>query len=184
MKTYPPGYPCWAPGASSYLEEVISGEEVAVEWGGGASSIWLAPKVAYLHTIEHSADWAERIVAGLTGIANFMLHSHPYLSEDYVDCVDQFSYGGLPTLWLIDGYRRIDCLAKVMEKSTDGDLVVMDDALDYAEHLLSRHQRHIKRFAMKHPYAGTPIDVKRHKKQRNTVRTHHALTKETWVWRV
>ena len=183
MMDYPEGLPCWAPGAADYLARILTGEEIAIEWGGGASSLWLAPKVAYLHTIEHSADWAERIMAGLTGIDNFELHSHPYLSEDYVDCVDEIDYAGLPTLWLIDGYRRIDCLERVKSKATLGDIVVMDDALDYAAHLLEHHKIEA-RFSRPHPHAGLPCNSAKNTRDRNTVRTHAPKTKETWIWQV
>jgi hypothetical protein len=183
MMTYPPGLPCWAPGAVECLASDPPDEGVAVEWGGGASSVWLAPQVTWLHVIEHDPMWIDKIKFGLADEDNFTVHEYSYLDPAYVDCVDEFDYAGLPTLWLIDGYRRIDCLAKVMEKRTEGDIVVMDDALDYAEHLLKHWRGKIERFAMPHPYAGTPIDQARHKKQRNTVRTHHAMTKETWIWR-
>lgn len=182
MKDYPEGLPCWAPGAADYLARILTGEEIAVEWGGGASSIWLAPKVKWLHTIEHSADWAERIIAGIAGIEHFTLHSHPYLDDAYVECVDEFDYAGLPTLWLIDGYRRIDCLEKAKSKATPGDILVCDDARDYAAHVRAGQLVHT--FAMPHPHAGLPCTSAKNTRDRNTVRTHAPKTKETWIWRV
>ena len=183
MKTYPPGLPCWAPGAADHLASILTGTECAIEWGGGASSIWLAPKVRELNTVEHDPVWANKIREGCAEHKHVHVHSIP-VGDEYVEFMS-----GEPEprkiVWLIDGYRRIDCLAYVEDWADAGDIVVCDDALDYAEHLLVPDLvDDIKRFAMPHPYAGTPIDQARHKKDRNTVRTHHAMTKETWIWQV
>lgn len=170
--------PHWAPGAATYLDSLLTGEEVAIEWGGGGSSAWLVSRVKHLHTIESSPDWIDRIVAWSNDAENLTIHRHSRYSPDYVHCVDEINSGVEVSLWLIDGYNRIGCLAKMLEKMQTGDIVVLDDALDYAEHLLGP-TRNISCYKMPHPYAGTPIKTPPY---RNTVRTHHALTKETWVW--
>jgi len=170
--------PHWAPGAADYLAGLLTGGEVAVEWGGGGSSPWLVSRVKHLHTIESNPRWAEKISIWVGDAENFTLHEHPQKSSEYVECL----FGTIatePYVWLIDGYNRIDCLAYVLENSREGDIIVLDDAMDYAQHLLPDPKIH--RFKQPHPYAGTLI---RTPPYRNTVLTHHAATKETWLWSV
>jgi predicted O-methyltransferase YrrM len=172
------GKPCWAPGAAEYLESLLTGEEVAFEWGGGASTVWLAERVRSITTMETDEKWArwirDRCAANVARVLDFQ-DDHYLDHQDFIlEHID---------LWVIDGYRRIDCLEKVEELVQPGDIVVMDDALDYAEHMEAKWTR-VKRFAQPHPHAGIPINHAKYGALRNTVRKVHADTKETWVWRV
>lgn len=183
MNDYPEGMPCWAPGAAPYLARKLTGEEVAFEWGGGASSIWLAPKIRYLYVMETSLEWAERIIEGTEG-KHCGVWVREFESGDYLLKAQHVASGSEPpTMWLIDGFRRIDCLALVRELVSPGDLVVLDDALDYAEDVLTGHWT-IERFAMEHPHAGKLCKSAYNDRLRNTVRTHAPETKETWVIQV
>ena len=176
MNRYPEGLPCWAPGAADYLASLLAGTEIVFEWGSGASTVWLSDKVERLYTMEHDKKWLAKVME-IRGPV--VLPFHQAISDpEYVTTALRVMH---PDVWLIDGYRRIDCLALVMEHKRKGDIIVCDDALDYAEHLLTDD---IKRFAMPHPYAGTKINQAQHKGHGNTNRTHHAATKETWIWRV
>ena len=187
MKDYPEGMPCWAPGAAEYLESLLTGDEVAFEWGGGASSVWLAPKVKEITVMEHDHEWESFIYANRDEETwEGIVIVRPWDLEEYVEAARPDPvrpWLPRPNLWLIDGYRRIDCLALVEEEVGRGHLVVLDDALDYAEHLLTGRWK-IRRFAMPHPHAGIPINHKKYGRHRNTVRKVHADTKETWVCRV
>jgi hypothetical protein len=182
MMKYPEGMPCWAPGAADYLASILTGDEIAWEWGGGQSTAWLVDKVHHLCTMEHDPKWAWKI-EDMVGEerTDFCLYLVPFESGEYIDLVEIAK--PTPNLWLIDGYKRIDCLELVLRKRNYGDIVVLDDALDYAEHLLVV-ENDIHRFAMPHPHAGLPITSPKHKIWRNTVRTHAPATKETFVWRV
>jgi hypothetical protein len=106
-------------------------------------------------------------------------------SGDYLLKAEHVAAGSKPpNLWLIDGYRRIDCLNLICKKVDYGDIVVLDDALDYGEFLLQQRSWTIKRFAQPHPHKGIPINHKKYGHFRNTVRKIHADTKETWVCQV
>lgn len=184
MIDHPEGMPCWAPGAAERLAELLTGKEMAWEWGGGASTIWLADKVRRLDVIEHDPRWVKWIKDRLDSTVSRRVHAidvHEIHWEkpNYTKVV-RFDK---PMLWLIDGYRRIDCMAVVEKNARGGDIVVLDDALDYAEHLLDGDWE-IMRFEMPHPHAGIPINHKKYGAYRNTVRKVHADTKETWVIRV
>lgn len=180
MNDYPEGMPCWAPGAAEHLAELLTGKEIGWEWGGGASSVWLAPQIAHLHVVEHTNEWCNFVIQR-TKTHHCTVHLHSFDSPHYLDVVELVD--PRPTLWLIDGYHRIDCLALVERKAKTGDLVVADDALDYAEHLLEYRSLEIERFAMPHPHAGIPCVSAKNSYHRNTRRTHAPETKETWIWR-
>jgi hypothetical protein len=177
---YPADKPCWAPGAAEYLESLLTGEERAREWGGGASTIWLADKVKFISVIEDDPKWIKVIEAETDHRVVQVLHRSRN-APDYTHCGPNFN------LWLIDGYRRIDCLKVVDNLKKSGDIVVADDALDYCEHVLSDGDftwGTLKRFAQPHPHAGIPINPAKYSHLRNTVRKVHADTTDTWVWRV
>lgn len=179
MNSYPEGLPCWAPGAADYLASILTGDEIGWEWGGGASSLWLEPKVKMLHVMESDSKWAD-FVTQSTPFDKCRIHVRDFHNPDYLDDVELVN--PKPNLWLIDGYRRIDCLKIVERLAHSGDIVVCDDALDYAEYLLSFQSLDIHRFAMPHPQAGEKITNPKHKVWCNTVRTHAPQTKETWIW--
>jgi hypothetical protein len=184
MIDYPEGLPCWAPGAANYLESILTGEEFAWEWGGGASSVWLAPKVREIMVMEHDPKWELYIYENRDDDQWMgIVIVRPWQSPEYVDAAKpdpDRPWDPRTNLWLIDGFRRIDCLALVEKQVRPGDIVVLDDALDYAEHLLDGPWK-IKRFAQPHPHAGIPINHKKYGHRLNTVRKVHADTKETWV---
>lgn len=178
MIDYPEGMPCWAPGAADHLAELLTGKEMAWEWGGGASTVWLSPKVQHIDVVETDPAWGKRIKDRTTA-EKVTVRLHGMNDPAYL----QPNLYMAPMLWLIDGYRRIDCLAVVEKRAQEGDIVVLDDALDYAEHLLDKVEFGlIQRFAQPHPHAGIPINHTKYGHLRNTVRKVHADTKETWVW--
>lgn len=182
MNSYPEGMPCWAPGAADYLASILTGDEIAWEWGGGASSVWLAPQVTELVVMESDQKWERYIYEHRDESTwNGLVIVRPWDGPEYVQAALERPVGPMPDLWLIDGYKRIDCLELVERQVKEGDIVVLDDALDYCEHLLIV-ENDIKRFAMPHRLAGKPMT--KSTPYRNTVRTHHAATKETWIWQV
>lgn len=180
MDNYPIDMPCWAPGAADYLASILKGTEDGWEWGGGASSIWLAWQVDSLTVMETDAKWAHKILIG-AGEAVCQVWTKDFNDPEYLALA--LTAKPRPNLWLIDGYRRIDCLRLVESNAKTGDLVVCDDALDYAEHILSFRSVDVHRFDMPHPHAGEKLTSPKHKVWRNSVRTYAPNTKETWIWR-
>lgn len=178
MIDYPEGMPCWAPGAANYLATLLTGREHAWEWGGGASTIWLQDLVDHVDVVETDPGWAKRI-KNATKAARVTVRLHAMDDPNYVKPNVYMA----TMLWLVDGYRRIDCLETVRRHAQAGDLVVLDDAMDYAQDLLKGDWK-IKRFKRPHPYAGIPINHKKYGHLRNTVLKVHAEHKETWVCQV
>ena len=166
--------PYWAPGAWQYLETLLTPDDYCFEWGGGQSTKWMADRVGFILTVENRPEWAERILRMTKGCTNCQVILASRLSDRYVDAVDLLH--GLINVYLIDGYQRINCLKKVTELRQPGDIIVMDDALDYADS--TEFGTIVRRFRMPHPSAGLPIPKSNHG---NTNREVHAQFKETWI---
>ena len=56
-----PCQPWWRQDAIAIVDKLASKSDVAVEWGSGSSSFWLAERVGRLHAVENDKTWAERM---------------------------------------------------------------------------------------------------------------------------
>jgi len=56
-----PCQPWWRQDAIAIVDALASKTDVAVEWGSGSSSFWLAERVGRLHAVENDKKWAERM---------------------------------------------------------------------------------------------------------------------------
>jgi hypothetical protein len=178
MIDYPECLPCWAPGAANYLESILTGEEVGFEWGGGASSIWLAPKIRRLMVMETDHEWADNIL-NQSMRKNLGLWVRDFDHQDYLGLAR--TCRPRPNLWLIDGYRRIECFEEVLDIAKPGDIIVCDDSADYLD---GRAPAHAKTFSQPHPHAGIKINHKKYGHLKNSLLKVHHATKDTTVWEV
>lgn len=173
--------PNWAPGAADYLSTLLLPNNIVFEYGGGQSTRWLACRVpeGKVYTVEHDPVWIGRIRKLTAPFTNCRIIEARIDSELYVTAPqDLFSR---PEVYIIDGYQRPKCLKFLMSIVQEDDIIVTDDALDYVdtEKILVGGDEEIAKFSMPHPYAGKKITRPRG----NSVLTHHAATKETWIWR-
>ncbi len=173
--------PNWAPGSWVFLEQILPEDAICFEWGGGQSTKWLLDRVpkGYVFTVEHDKVWSKRIVELVDGAFHFTLIYADKDSPAYVAALTRINRR--PNVYLIDGYQRPECLKLVMEEALSMDLIVCDDALDFADVVEkgdSRYSRYIHKFAMPHPNQGEPYAKDFHRQGK------HPDTKETWIWRV
>ncbi len=172
--------PHWAPGAAEYLASQISKDARCLEWGGGMSTPWLGSLVpdGSVLTIEDDTDWTERIWKMTDSMLHCCVLNVSRYSSQYATPVPH-----LPDfdVYLIDGYQRIKCLEQAIEVSTPGNLLVLDDALDYVG---DWHPPSVKVFSMPHPYAGKKVTKNLWGNTYLKVGDLHHEMKETWVWRV
>ncbi len=172
--------PHWAPGAAEYLASQIRKDDHCFEWGGGMSTPWLCSLVpdGRVLTVEDDPVWIKRILEMTEDAGNFGLFEVGRGSRFYVDAVD-----GINTVdvFLIDGYRRIECLDKALERIGPRGILVLDDALDYVG---DWKLPGVEVFSMPHPLAGKKVE--RHPWGNTLLKVgdlHHE-TKETWIWKV
>ena len=113
-----------------------------LEWGSGASTVWLAKRAGHVTAIEHDVEWAERVrplvganVDILTVPPTQGLSADPIISAkpghegldftDYVHAVDALP--GQFDLVVIDGRAREACLPRALARLAEGGMVVFDN---------------------------------------------------------
>ena len=117
----------------------------AFEWGSGASTIWLAKRVADVRSVEHHAGFGRLIQQQLTGNPSAILdiiepepaewpeigsskEGHRHLDfTQYVRHIDLV--GGTFDLIVVDGRAREACLAAALPHLADDGLIVFDNTL-------------------------------------------------------
>lgn len=139
--------PWWTLDAAARVDAFLAGRRQAraLEWGSGASTVWLARRCASVVAIEHDAPWAE-VVRGLvpegssvdlrlveappaTGAAGEVRSAKPgWTDRDfraYVDMVNQV--GGTFDVIVIDGRARQACLVAALPHLADDGILVFDN---------------------------------------------------------
>lgn len=113
-----------------------------LEWGSGASTIWLGKRSAEVFSIESDAHWAERVkqsapphVHILTpdipsrrrgvGISSRRLGFRRLDFTHYVGAIDDLP--GLFDLIVIDGRAREACLDKALTRLSPGGIILFDN---------------------------------------------------------
>ncbi|PID53554.1 MAG: SAM-dependent methyltransferase [Micrococcales bacterium] len=144
------GVPWWTYPAIEVIEAFLAGRKDArvLEFGSGASTLWLAQRCAELHSVEHHADFAETVRGLLEqrpeAAERTTLHvvpappsdnprlpsrkpiAHGLDFADYVRVIDQA--GGQFDLVVVDGRVREACLHASLDHVTDGGRILMDDS--------------------------------------------------------
>jgi hypothetical protein len=182
--------PNWAPGAAEHLASLLSLDDVCFEWGGGQSTAWLAKQVpnGLVVTVEHSLEWLKRTVELTSELTNCHMVWSPKTKRRYVNAVDMVT----PTVFLIDGYLRPECLKKVLEIAEPGNIIVLDDALDYTEvdrrvvmsTFLTREEMPHDLSPPRPPMGEAHRMPHPHRGQKNMFGIRSPDFKETWVWKV
>jgi protein-L-isoaspartate O-methyltransferase len=113
-----------------------------LEWGSGASTVWLSKRAAEVIAIEHDTGWADQ-VRPLVGDNVEILTVPPVAATSrdairsskpghdgldftaYVHAIDQLP--GLFDLIVIDGRAREDCLPTALARLAEGGLLVFDN---------------------------------------------------------
>lgn len=130
-----PDAPWLTPAAVSILETLLLPTDVALEWGSGRSTAWIAKRVQHLTSVEDSREWFDRVSEKLwaDGITNVdyrwkALPSGGMHASDtpYVGVVDDFADEGVDFA-LVDGQGRAACATRVLPKLTPGGALVVDN---------------------------------------------------------
>lgn len=138
--------PWWTFTAADAVEELLHERPGArvLEWGSGASTVWLARRAGSVVSIEHDPGWAERTRAALAahdaddvdlrvveprlGAGGVRSRKRGFEGLDftaYADAIDDLD--GDFDLVVIDGRAREACLARAIDRLADGGVVVFDN---------------------------------------------------------
>jgi hypothetical protein len=58
--------PWMTEGLIQFLEQELSKDDIVLEFGGGASSIWWCSRAKYTYTVEASPDWAPTLITKMS----------------------------------------------------------------------------------------------------------------------
>ncbi len=119
----PPYTPELLESVQSWIEGYLEArrQPIALEYGSGWSTVWLADRVGYLVSLEHDSTWYREVCLALGDRTNISYLLTPTLFDEsvsgsspydlvYIDCVDE---------------QRIACLEKSLQYAKG--IVVVDD---------------------------------------------------------
>lgn len=131
-----PGVPWFAPQAVSFLEDYLLPVDDGLEFGSGRSTIWFASRVHHLTSVEHNAEWVEKVRLMLMerSIANVdMIHQprleHPDQDIDqsgYVQVTGRFNPESLDFV-VIDGIYRAQCAWRSLPLLKRNGILIIDN---------------------------------------------------------
>jgi len=130
------GTPWWNDRAIRYITEQLRPGDQVFEWGSGASTIWLCDHGAKVISIEHDADWVEKVasrcptadIRAIPGSAenDEYIEDQADRSGDYIGAIDEFADGSFDIV-IVDGLYRPECLRRGASKVKPGGLLILDD---------------------------------------------------------
>lgn len=143
--------PWWTYQARDRVEAFLAardGQAQVLEFGSGASTVWLARRASSVHAVEHDEFWAGRVQAmldGMTGLRSrpllhvpaVMRSEHPRVASgapsgrglDFSEYVDlPAALGTRFDLVLVDGRAREESLLRALALLSPGGLALLDDS--------------------------------------------------------
>ncbi len=139
--------PWWTYESAALVESFLVGRRDArvLEWGSGASTVWLASRSGQVVAIEHDSGWADVVreliphsapvdlrtvpgtpAAGRPGeIRSEKAGARDLDFQSYVGAIDEV--GGAFDLVVIDGRARAACLQRALPHLVDDGMIVMDN---------------------------------------------------------
>lgn len=169
--------PWWTYEAITKVDALLQAQNrqaVIFEYGSGASTIWLAKRAQTVISIEHDAEWFEKLQAYKQEYAHIMLlHEPPILKQNttnslytsakapnldftrYASSIDDFSR--LFDVIIIDGRARVACLQHALAKCHPNGFIVFDNSNRerYQQALKQRGRLRIERYPGRVP--GSPF---------------------------
>lgn len=149
-----PDVPFYTPKAVHRVQELLSAHSRLFEWGSGVSTLWYAPRVSELISVEHDPVWYEQGRSALAsrgmGHAKLLFsppslddtydwqHSWPYYASlghaprkpefrEYMARIDQYPEKYFQII-AVDGRERVGCLMHALPHLTKGGCVILDDS--------------------------------------------------------
>lgn len=144
--------------AIALLEEMLRPTDACFEWGSGRSTVWIAPRVAEVFSVEDDRGWCQRVNSALDeqGIGSAAVHlasSEPDYdpsSSDYVQAISEFGPETLDVV-IVDGKHRSHCALAALPKIAPGGVLLVDNAERYLDH--KTHSPHSR-------YGRGPLDAR------------------------
>ena len=136
-KTHPDA-PWLAESAILLLDSFLRPDDVGLEWGSGRSTMWLARRVAHLHSIEDDRRWYETVTNNLSNARLTARVTYRFIPCECSELDEPFDhpYAGAASALpersldfaLIDGNIRASCMRLIPDKLKPGGLLILDNA--------------------------------------------------------
>ena len=123
--------PWWTYSATRWLDLALRPEHAVFEFGSGASTLWLAPRVARVDSVEHNREWEARVRPGLPDNSTLTLveaHGTDADAEPDDPYLEPLRASGRQyDLIIVDGMGRNACVREAQHHLTDGGIILLDD---------------------------------------------------------
>lgn len=113
---------------------LISNDKSILEFGMGASTIWLSQRCKFLTSVDHDPIWFNEVKTHINNSNVFLnlfesnvIHGTDYIEKSYSHISDQFDDESLDMI-LIDGRSRVDCFFRSESKLRRGGIMVLDNS--------------------------------------------------------
>lgn len=148
------GQPWFTFRCTAWLEKFLTSEMTIFEWGSGGSTLFFAPRVKKLISVEHDPAWYQLVTQALhdNGLMSAQLLLHPpqpapniseqpspfnfrswdkHFStasfEHYVKAIDEFPDQSFD-LVVADGRARLSCVMRALPKVRPDGFLLLDDS--------------------------------------------------------
>lgn len=106
-----------------FLDSFLDDTKCVLEFGAGGSTIWMVPRCKELVTVEHDAEWLDRVSPHIVaGNWTSMLCPKPYATV--CDGFDDNSFD----LVLVDGRDRVLCTEASIRLIKPGGILMLDNS--------------------------------------------------------
>lgn len=149
--------------AIDWLESYLRPDMKVFEWGSGGSTLFFAPRVNTVTTVEHDQEWYSAVKSSIhaANVDNVHLCLQPpiylpesspqfrstlkqyqdYSFEAYIKAVDGFADSSFDLI-MVDGRARVCCVERAINKVRQGGYLFLDNtereeylsAFDYLRH--------------------------------------------------
>ncbi|GMO29876.1 MULTISPECIES: hypothetical protein [unclassified Bradyrhizobium] len=121
-----PEKPWWPEQAKRKIADILRPNWMVVEFGSGMSTLWLAPRVRRVVTVEANNDWASKISNQLQarGLNNVEMEIFSVASYNPND----LELDEAPDFVIVDAERRRDCIVWAFRYLKPGGYLYLDNA--------------------------------------------------------
>ncbi|HBG27238.1 MAG: hypothetical protein A2Y10_12480 [Planctomycetes bacterium GWF2_41_51] len=123
-----PELPWLAENTIMILSEWLKAGDSGFEYGSGRSTLWLANRIEHLVSVEHDEQWFEKVGKNISRsqLAEKVDYRHCTIDK-YPDVIKDFPNESFDFI-LVDGKKRLECMANSVAKLKPGGLLILDNA--------------------------------------------------------
>jgi len=106
-----------------FITPFLTNKKTMFEYGAGNSTLFYAPKVKEVISIDHDKNWITALKE--RALENVTL-SHFDLDSGYTTSIG--SYDMLFDFIIVDGRKRVECIKNSFDKVTNNGVIILDDS--------------------------------------------------------